>query len=304
MFFESDRWHGRAESAVRASVSRKTLFSVLAIPLLLLGVVQSGLLSFDSRGFFNEGPPRLRVVLDPGHGGDEWGATGYGLIERDSNLDMAKRVGALLEQADIDVVYTRTDDGRATHDGRVLWDYSAIFADIDSRIAIANEAKADLFISIHSNGFQDPSARGIEVMYTPGREFSDRSLALAEAIRTSVVARLQTSGYDVDQGLVRADTGMADSAGRVTPFLVLGGERELTRQEMDERGGDWDALGYGSQSSIQTRATQMPGVLIELLYITNEDDAALLKDDTARHVMAVGIAEAIKSVLIDVAMRR
>lgn len=97
---------------------------------------------------------------------------------------------------------------------------------------------------------------------------------------------------------------MADSAGRITPFLVIGAERELTRQEMDERGGDWDALGYGSQPSIQTRATQMPGVLIELLYITNEDDAALLKDDTARHVMAVGIAEAIKSVLIDVAMRR
>ena len=38
---------------------------------------------------------------------------------------------------------------------------------------------------------------------------------------------------------------MADSAGRVTPFLVLGAERELTRQEMDERGGDWDTLGYG-----------------------------------------------------------
>lgn len=163
-------------------MSRKTLFSVLAIPLLLLGVVQSGLLSFDSRGFFDEGLPRLRVVLDPGHGGDEWGATGYGLIERDSNLDMAKRVGALLEQADIDVVYTRMDDGRATRDGRMLWGYSAIFADIDSRIAIANEAKADLCISIHSNGFQDPSARGIEVMYTPGREFSYRSLALAEAI--------------------------------------------------------------------------------------------------------------------------
>lgn len=48
----------------------------------------------------------------------------------------------------------------------------------------------------------------------------------------------------------------------------------------------------------------MPGVLLELLYITNENDAALLKDDTTRHVMAGGIAEAIKSALIDVAMRR
>ena len=304
MFYESDRWSDRVESAVRASVSRKALFSMLAAPLLLFGLFQAGLLSFDTRAFFRDDSPRLRVVIDPGHGADEWGATGYGLIERDSNLDMAKRVGVLLEQADIDVVYTRMDDRRATRDGRVLWDYSATFADLDSRIAIANEAKADLFISIHSNGYQDPSARGLEVIYTPNRPFSDRSQALAEALRASVVSALRASRYQVDEGVVRMDTEMMDNAGRMTPFLVLGAERELTREEMAERGGDWDALGYGSQSSIQTRATQMPGVLLELFYITNKDDAALLKDDSARHAMAVGIAEAIKGALVDVAVGR
>jgi N-acetylmuramoyl-L-alanine amidase len=301
MSFEVDPQSDSAKSAVRAMVSRRTILSIMAIPLLLLGIFQTGLMSFESLGLFGDSPPRLRVVLDAGHGADEWGATGYGLIERDSNLDMAKRVGALLEQADIDVVYTRTDDGRATDDGRVLWDYSATFADLDSRIAIANEAKADLFISIHSNGYQDPSSRGLEVMYTPGRPFSDRSQALAESIRASIVSVLRTGGYEVGDGVVRVDTDMADSAGRMTPYLVLGAERELTRAEMDERGGDWDALGYGAQTSIKTRATQVPGVLLELFYITNEDDAALLKDDSARHLMAVGIAEAIKSVLVELA---
>lgn len=304
MSFEVDPPSDSTESAVRAAVSRRTMLSILAIPLLLLVVFQSGLLSFDSLGLLGESPLRLRVVLDPGHGADEWGATAYGLIERDSNLDMAKRVGALLEQADIDVVYTRRDDGRATHDGRVLWDYSATFADLDSRIAIANEAKADLFISIHSNAYRDPSARGLEVMYTSDRPFSDRSEALAEAIRASVVSVLRAGGYAVDEAVVRVDTEVADSVGRMTPYLVLGAERELTREEMDERGGDWEALGYGAQTSIRTRATRMPGVLLELFYITNEDDAALLKDDAARHLMAVGIAEAIKSVLIDVARSR
>ena len=304
MSFEVVRRSASIESVVKAASSRRTIFSILAVPLLLLGVFQTGLLSFDSRGLLGDSTPRLRVVLDPGHGADEWGATGYGLIERDSNLDMAKRVGALLEQADIDVVYTHTDDGRATDDGRVLWDYSATFADLDSRIAIANEAKADLFISIHSNGYQDPRSRGLEVMFTPDRPFSDRSEALAGAIRASIVSVLRTGGYAVEEGVIYMDTDMADSAGRVTPFLVLGAERELTREEMDERGGDWDALGYGAQASIMTRATQMPGVLIELFYITNEDDAALLKDDSARHLMAVGIAEAIKSALVDVAVAR
>lgn len=294
---ESDQWHEKAESAVRASVRRKALFSVLAAPLLLVAAFQAGLLSFDLPGFFDDAPARPLVVLDPGHGADEWGATGNGLIERDSNLDMAKRVGALLEQAGIDVVYTRADDGRATHDERVLYDYSATFADLEARVAIANEAKADLFISIHSNAFQDLDLHGLEVIYNPDRPFADRNRALAESIRASLVASLAAHQYDIAPGLVREDTSMTDAAGHTTPYLILGPAREYSREEMDKRGGDWGALGYGTQTSVQTRATQMPGVLIELLYITNEEDAALLKDDSARHEMAQGIAEGIKSAL-------
>lgn len=94
-----------------------------------------------------------------------------------------------------------------------------------------------------------------------------------------------------------SEAGMLDAAGRTTPFFVLGPERELTREEMDERGGDWEALGYGRLASIQTHATQMPGVLIELLYLSNEADAALLRDDSVRHYLAQGIAEGIKQAL-------
>ncbi len=277
------------EGAARRRRRRTALFGV---PLLLALTLAAGMFSLR-----DSGAPAFRVVIDPGHGADELGATGFGLVERDSNLDMAKRVGELLRRDGIEVIYTRTDDGRAFHDGRVLTDYSAVFADLDARIAIANEARADLFISIHSNSFSDPTARGVEVIYNPDRPFAERNRALAEAIQTSVVASLAAHGYDVGPGLTREDTSMEDWAGRRTPYLVLGGEREMTRQEMDQRGGDWAALGYGTQTSVQTRATQMPGVIVELLYISSEADAALLKDDSVRHYLAVGVADGIKRVL-------
>lgn len=266
-----------------------TRLTVFGLPLLLAGAALAGLFSF------NDGRGRPRVVLDPGHAADELGATEYGLIERDLNLDMAKRVGALLTQAGIDVVYTRTDGGRAYGERPGLTDYSATFADLQKRVDIANEAKADLFVSIHSNAFgADRGARGIEVYYNPDRPFAGRSQELAESIRASIVAALKAHEYEVPPSLIREDTSIVDAAGHATPYFVLGGERALARAEMDGRGGDWEALGYGTQTSIQTRATQMPGVLIELFYLSNEADAALLTDDSARHYMAQGIAEGIK----------
>lgn len=269
-----------------------TRLTMFGLPLLLAGAALAGLFSF------NDGRDRPRVVLDPGHAADELGATEYGLIERDLNLDMAKRVGALLTRAGIDVIYTRTDDGRAYGDQRSLSEYSATFADLEERVDIANAARADLFISIHSNAFSAaPDARGIEVYYNPDRPFSGRSRELAESIRASIVAALEAHQYAAPPSLIREDTSIMDAAGHTTPYFVLGGERELTREEMAGRGGDWEALGYGTQASIQTHATQMPGVLLELLYLSNEADVALLKDDSARHYMAQGIAEGILRVL-------
>lgn len=271
------------------------LFGGLAF--LLVALFGAGWLSPPFGMYDDDKPEAFRVVLDPGHAADEVGAEGFGLIESDSNLDMAKRVGALLTSEGIEVVYTRTGNERVTRDGRNLEGYSAIFADLESRIAIANKAEADLFISIHSNGFADPSARGLEVIFNPDRSFGERNRELAEAIRANIVTMLEEGGYVPPPSMIRDETTMTDAAGRTTPFFVLGPERELSREEMDDRGGDWDALGYGGREAIRTKATEMPAVLVELLYITNEDDAALLTDDSARHSMAMGIAEGVKSLL-------
>jgi len=269
-------------------MTRRARTTMIGLPLLLVGAALAGLFTLT-----DSGGTRPRVVIDPGHAASEMGAVEYGLVERDLNLDMAKRVGALLTAAGVDVVYTRSGDNRSYGDRPELTDYAATFADLEERVEIANEARADLFISIHSNAFSDPGARGLEVYYNPDRPFAARSRALAEAIRAEVVGRLVANGYPAPPSRVQEDTSITDAAGRSTPYLVLGEERELTRAEMEQRGGDWEVLGYGQQASIQTRATQMPGVLVELFYLSNGEDVALLRDDSARHYMAQGIVAGI-----------
>src|SRR6266581_4943303 len=94
-----------------------------------------------------------RIVIDPGHGGHDTGTIGpTGLMEKDLCLDVALRLGKIIEQRlpGADVVYTRSDD---------------TFVPLEERTSIANQAKADLFISIHANSSRDTGARGIETYY-------------------------------------------------------------------------------------------------------------------------------------------
>lgn len=103
-----------------------------------------------------------RVVLDPGHGGHDVGTTGpTGLFEKDLVLDVAGRLGAIIEERlGAEVIYTRTDD---------------TFVPLEARTALANEKQADLFLSIHANSGVS-SASGNETYYlnfTTSREAMD-----------------------------------------------------------------------------------------------------------------------------------
>src|SRR5437879_1320475 len=94
-----------------------------------------------------------RIVIDAGHGGHDTGTIGpTGLMEKDLCLDVALRLGKIIEQRlpGADVVYTRSDDS---------------FIPLEERTNMANQAKADLFISIHANSSRDSDARGIETYY-------------------------------------------------------------------------------------------------------------------------------------------
>jgi N-acetylmuramoyl-L-alanine amidase len=246
-----------------------------------------------------DGPRRKIVVLDPGHGGPEVGAANYDVVEKHSNLDMALRIERYLAQAGVRVILTRRDDGRlAEPPAGVATGFGATRRDLQARVDLANAEGADVFLSIHSNGSTDPSQRGVEVWYDPNREFGDQNRQLAQALLTNVLAELDAYGYAaVDRGL-KDDTCFRMRFDRCFPLFVLGQPRTTTRDEVIRRGGTPDALGFApGQEAITTRATEMPGALLELLFISNAADAAVLADDRGRDAIARGVAEALVGVL-------
>jgi N-acetylmuramoyl-L-alanine amidase len=113
-----------------------------------------------------------RIVIDAGHGGHDTGTIGpNGLMEKDLVLDVALRLGRLLEsKLGAEVIYTRDDD---------------TFIPLETRTAIANEHQADLFVSVHANSSQDESARGVETYYL---NFTSNPDALEVAARENAVS--------------------------------------------------------------------------------------------------------------------
>ena len=97
--------------------------------------------------------PKLRIVLDAGHGGWDLGTVGRrGLMEKDLALDIVSRLGKLVERRlGAEVIYTRSDDS---------------YVALEKRTEIANLSQADLFLSVHANYSDFPSARGVETYYT------------------------------------------------------------------------------------------------------------------------------------------
>ncbi|MCG8539445.1 MAG: N-acetylmuramoyl-L-alanine amidase [Clostridia bacterium] len=123
------------------------------------------------------------IILDPGHGGWDLGAVSMGIKKKDLNLKIAARLYFLLQNRGIKVKMTRTDD-------------SYIF--LGDRVRMANNLKADIFISIHCNAASSTKANGIETLYYPG---STKGKALAEEIQLKLVDKLKRE----DRGIKTRD---------------------------------------------------------------------------------------------------
>jgi N-acetylmuramoyl-L-alanine amidase len=121
----------------------------------------------------------MKIALDPAHGGIFPGAIGinpFELREKDVMLALSLTLGKLLKQGGHQVVYTRTKD---THLDENL------NSDLRKRVEIANNARADIFVSLHCNAYSDPNPEGMETLYRPDSPASER---LARAIQDSLVS--------------------------------------------------------------------------------------------------------------------
>ncbi len=203
-----------------------------------------------------------KIVIDPGHGGHDTGTIGpNGLLEKDLVLDVAKRLGRLLEsRLGAEVVYTRQDD---------------TFIPLETRTAIANQERADLFISIHANSSHDPDARGVETYYL---NFTSSADALEVAARENAVS--QKSVYEL-QDLVKK--------------IALKEKIE----ESHEFASDVQQSLYGGlrSSGVRNRGVKkapfivliganMPSILAEISFVSNPTDARKLKTAEQRQRIA------------------
>jgi N-acetylmuramoyl-L-alanine amidase/type II secretory pathway predicted ATPase ExeA len=217
-----------------------------------------------------------RIAIDPGHGGYDTGTTGpHGLLEKDLCLDVGLRLGELIKEnlPGTEVVYTRKDDRHVS---------------LEERTAIANDANADLFLSIHANSSDSRETRGVETFYLSlatsreSRDLASRENALAQSslhdlpdmikkiARNEKLTESKQFAVDVQQALAKqlqlVSHQEANRGVKQAPFVVLTG-------------------------------ANMPAVLSEISFVSNASDESLLLEGSQRQRIAEGLYRGVASYL-------
>ncbi len=217
-----------------------------------------------------------RIVIDPGHGGHDTGTIGpTGLMEKDLCLDVALRLGKIIEQRlpGADVVYTRSDD---------------TFVPLEERTSIANQAKADLFISIHANSSRDHAARGIETYYL---NLKGSAEAMEVAARENATA--QEGVHDL-QDLVKqiARTEKIDESKELAEDVQDSLSKRVQKSSKTVRN-----RGVRKAPFIVLIGADMPSILTEISFLSNPADEQLLKKPEQRQKVAEGLYQGVASYL-------
>jgi N-acetylmuramoyl-L-alanine amidase len=212
-----------------------------------------------------------RVVIDAGHGGHDSGSVGpNGLMEKDLVLDVALRLGALItKQLGADVVYTRSSD---------------VFIPLEERTKIANEQKADLFISVHANSSAEPAASGVETYY-----FNLTSDKGGLDLATRENASAGSSISDLNDLLHRAvlQTKMEESrefAQKVQASLIANSAKSAVKTR---------DRGVRQAPFVVLIGATMPSILAEIGFVSNPRDEKLLRRPEARQHIAEALMKGV-----------
>ncbi len=217
--------------------------------------------------------PRGIVAIDPGHGGTvDPGAErkfpdGYLMREQNLTLKVALKLAPKLEAEGFRVVLTRNTSRAANQPARDRTGDGVINLsdDLQARVDIANEAKADLFVSIHFNAAANAQG-GTEVFYCQDRPFADKSKKMAQFLQQSLLDEIGSLGYRPSNRGVKVDTQSVYH----THLYVL-----------------------GPATSGKGKPIAMPSVLGEALFITNPAEGQLLRDDKTIDTIAEAYNKAV-----------
>jgi N-acetylmuramoyl-L-alanine amidase len=213
------------------------------------------------------------IVIDPGHGGENFGSLGpSGFAEKEYNLQVARRLKEAFQREGIDVILTRNDD---------------VFVDLETRTEVANSVGADLFISVHANGYRSPDARGFEVYFlSPALEDEARTV---EAMENAGAGIVSAGGLEPDEDVafILWDTAQNEFVAESSYLAQLVDTELAMRLTIPNRG-------VKQANFVVLKGAYLPAVLLESGFITNPQEEALLKDEAFQTTVVEGVVAAVR----------
>ncbi|MDO8445856.1 MAG: N-acetylmuramoyl-L-alanine amidase [Deltaproteobacteria bacterium] len=213
-----------------------------------------------------------RIVVDPGHGGHDPGAIGYGgMKEKDVVLDVGRRLRKILtEELGVEVIMTRDTD---------------IFIPLEERTAIANTSGADLFVSLHCNASRNKKAGGIET-YSLNFATDEESMRLAAKENATSMKNISDLQVILNDLMLNSKVNESSRLARYVQDSLLdilfdNGDRPKDR-------------GVKQAPFYVLVGAQMPSILVEMSFITNKEEARKLSDEKFQRTVAESIADGVR----------
>ncbi|MES2485594.1 MAG: N-acetylmuramoyl-L-alanine amidase, partial [Bacteroidota bacterium] len=223
-----------------------------------------------------QGNAKFRVVLDAGHGGKDYGAVYHGFIEKNIALNVALKVGKILEKENIEVIYTRKTD---------------VFIELKERPNIANKADANLFVSVHCNGEAKKTAFGTETFFI-GNSKNASNLDVAKKENSVVTLeanyKVKYGGFDPNdpESIIGITLGQEQN---ITQSIDLASKVQAVFTDDLKR----KSRGVKSAPFWVLHKTAMPSILIELGFLSYKQEGEYLNSEAGQNELAASVAKAI-----------
>lgn len=219
------------------------------------------------------------LVIDPGHGGKDPGALGVRNREKDIVLAVALKTGEYIMQNmdDVEVIYTRDSD---------------VFVDLDKRAEIANKIHADLFISIHANGFHNRTVTGVETFILgPTRDEQNLDLVMKENAVILLEEDYSTryEGFDPESPESYIIFTLMQNVYQKQSLEFAG----LLQDQFRDRVNRYDR-GVKQGGLLVLWMTTMPSVLVELGFISNQQEEGFMSSDEGQSYLASAVYRAFR----------
>ena len=220
---------------------------------------------------------KFKVVLDAGHGGNDYGAVYHGNIEKNIALKTVLLVGSLLEKdSEIEIIYTRKTD---------------VFIELQQRANIANKAKGNIFVSIHCNANKNLAASGNET-YVMGITRNASNLEVAknenEVVTLEKDYKIKYDGFDPNSPESVIGISILQEEHLDQSIELAGRVQEFFTKKTDNKNRGVKQAGF-----LVLRQITMPRVLIEMGFVSNKDEGEFLNSEAGQDKLAEAIAGAI-----------